>query len=70
MKEKISELRAKNSEELLGMLLNSKKELLNLRFQRVSGELSNTARVRDLKKLVARIKTILRAEQISKKKAA
>ena len=69
MAEKASELRTKTTEQLSDMLLGAKKELLNLRFQRVSGELTNTSRVRELKALVARIKTILRAEQLKKKAA-
>lgn len=50
----------KTVDELKGLLLESKKELFNLRFQKISGELANTSRVRLVRKNVARIKTALR----------
>jgi large subunit ribosomal protein L29 len=56
---KAAELRAKSKDELDSMLLDLKKEQLNLRFQRTTGELENTARVRTVRKTVARIKTLL-----------
>ena len=56
---KASDLRAKSKDELREELANLKKEQFNLRFQRAAGQLENTARVREIRRDVARIKTIL-----------
>ena len=58
---KPEELRGKTVDELNDLLLNSKKELFNLRFQRASGQLENTARIREVRRDVARVKTMLNA---------
>jgi large subunit ribosomal protein L29 len=55
---KISELRSKTFDQLSAILLDLKKEAFNLRFQKVSGELEKTSRVRDIKRAVARVKTL------------
>ena len=52
------EVRLKTDDELKAMLLALKKEAFNLRFQRASGQLENTARMRAVKRDVARVKTI------------
>lgn len=60
------ELKGKSKDQLKDELLNLKKELFNLRFQRVTGELSNNARFSQVRKGIARIKTRLsqmKAEQ-------
>ena len=57
---KIEDARAKNDEELESELMVLKKEQLNLRFQRATGQLENTARVRTVRRDVARIKTVLK----------
>ena len=56
---KPEELRGKTSDELNDLLLGSKKELFNLRFQRASGQLENTARIREVRRDIARVKTML-----------
>ena len=56
---KATELRAKSADELVGMLTDLKKEQFNLRFQRASGQLENTARVRVVRREIARISTVL-----------
>ena len=56
---KIEDVRAKNSDELETELMALKKEQFNLRFQRATGQLENTARVRFIRRGVAQIKTIL-----------
>ena len=56
---KIEDVRAKNNDELETELMALKKEQFNLRFQRATGQLENTARVRSIRRDVARIKTIL-----------
>ena len=58
---KPEELRGKTSDELNDLLLDSKKELFNLRFQRASGQLENTARMREVRRDIARVKTMLNA---------
>jgi large subunit ribosomal protein L29 len=54
-----SELRPKTSDELKTQLADLRKEQFNLRFQRASGQLENTARVRQVRREIARIMTIL-----------
>lgn len=56
---KISELRGKTIDQLKTLLLELKKEAFNLRFQKVSGELEKTSRVREVRRSVARIKTLI-----------
>ena len=58
---KASEVRAKSGDELQGQLLQLKKEQFNLRFQKATGQLENTSRVRTVRRDIARIKTILAA---------
>ncbi len=53
------EIRLKTDDELRTMLLDLKKEAFNLRFQRASGQLENTARMRAVRRDVARIKTVV-----------
>jgi large subunit ribosomal protein L29 len=54
-----SDLRAKTKDELKTDLVGLKKEQFNLRFQKASGQLENTARVRQVRRDIARIKTVL-----------
>ncbi|MEI9983224.1 MAG: 50S ribosomal protein L29 [Aliidongia sp.] len=54
-----SDLRAKSADELKTDLVGLKKEQFNLRFQRASGQLENTARVRQVRRNIARVKTVL-----------
>jgi len=58
---KPEELRGKTMDELNDLLLDSKKELFNLRFQKASGQLENTARIREVRRDIARVKTMLNA---------
>ncbi|MDR6955832.1 large subunit ribosomal protein L29 [Ancylobacter sp. 3268] len=55
---KASDIRTKTVDELSDELLNLKKEQFNLRFQKATGQLENTARVRQIRRDIARIKTI------------
>jgi large subunit ribosomal protein L29 len=59
---KAAELRARTEDQLREQLLQLKKEQFNLRFQRATGQLENTARVREVRRDIARIKTILAAQ--------
>ncbi len=56
------ELRAKTPDELKDALVQLRKEAFNLRFQQASGQLENTARVRQVRREIARAKTILSAK--------
>lgn len=56
---KATELRAKTDDQLKEDLLGLKKEQFNLRFQKASGQLENTARVTAVRREIAVIKTIL-----------
>jgi large subunit ribosomal protein L29 len=56
---KSSDIRAKTADELRQQIDDLAKEAFNLRFQRASGQLENTARVRQVRRDLARIKTIL-----------
>lgn len=54
-----SDVRAKTSDELVDRLRDLKKEQFNLRFQRATGQMENSSRVRVIRRDIARIKTIL-----------
>jgi large subunit ribosomal protein L29 len=54
-----SELRAKTPDQLRDQLVALKKEAFNLRFRQATGQLENTARVREVRREVARIMTVL-----------
>jgi large subunit ribosomal protein L29 len=56
---KAGDLRARSDDELTDEVETLGKEIFNLRFQRASGQLENTARVRQVRRNIARIKTIL-----------
>ncbi|MGY8986636.1 MAG: 50S ribosomal protein L29 [Sphingomonadales bacterium] len=56
---KAQELKAKTTDELETSLLELKKEQFNLRFQQASGQLEHTARVRQVRREIAQIKTFL-----------
>ena len=56
---KISELRGKTVDQLKDQLVNLKKEAFNLRFQKTTGELENTSRIRQVRRDVAKVKTLL-----------
>ncbi|MBP2071974.1 large subunit ribosomal protein L29 [Thermoanaerobacterium butyriciformans] len=63
---KAKEIRELTDEELLQKLSDLKGELFNLRFQLATGQLDNPMRVRDVRKSIARIKTILRERELGK----
>ncbi len=54
------EMRGKTADELKDQLVQLRKEAFNLRFQQASGQLENTARVGEVRREIARAKTILR----------
>ena len=56
---KVSELRDKSPDQLAEELTKLKKEAFNLRFQKATGQLENTARVRFIRRSIARVATVL-----------
>lgn len=56
---KTTELRAKSAEELKGLVLDLKKEQFNLRMQDATGALESKARVKEVRKTIARAKTLI-----------
>ncbi|MFP4002329.1 MAG: 50S ribosomal protein L29 [Alphaproteobacteria bacterium] len=60
---KPDDLRDMSQDQLTDELVKLKREQFNLRFQAASGQLENTARVRQVRRDVARVKTILRQKQ-------
>ena len=59
----VEDLRNKNVEELNQELVSAKKELFNLRFQNATNQLTNTARIREVRRNIARIKTMISANE-------
>ena len=55
----VKELRGKSVEELNHELVAAKKELFNLRFQNATNQLDNTSRIKEVRKNIARIQTLI-----------
>lgn len=62
----VQDMRNTETQELLNKVEEYKKELFGLRFQQATGQLENTARMRTVKKNIARIKTIIRERELNK----
>jgi large subunit ribosomal protein L29 len=60
---KLSEIRDLTPDQLRDELIKLKREQFNLRFQKATGQLANTSRVRDVRRTIAKIKTIEREKQ-------
>ena len=63
---KASEIRDMTAAELENKLVDLKKELFALRFQHTVNQLENPARLKDVKKDIARVKTIIRENELKK----
>jgi large subunit ribosomal protein L29 len=63
---KAGELKDLTAEELLKKKKDLKEEMFNLRFQHSTGQLDNTARLKQVRKDIARIETVLRLKALSK----
>lgn len=66
---KAKELRELSSEELLSKLDEFKGELFSLRFQLATGQLENTARIKFVKKDIAKVKTVLAERKLQQARA-
>lgn len=60
---KTEEIRVKTESELMDMVVKLKQELMNLRFQKVNGQLASTTRFKTSRREVARIKTVMAEKQ-------
>ena len=65
---KIDKVRNMSQAELASEELKLKKELFNLRFQHVTGQLENPLRMREVKRDIARVKTALREKELASEK--
>ena len=65
----LKKMREMTEVELNAELDNMKKELFNLRFQHVTGQLENPVKMREVKREIARVKTILREKELAKAEA-
>ena len=63
-----SEIRDLTSEEIKQKLVDWKQELFNLRFQAATGQLDNPMRIRDVKRSIARAKTVLRERELGRER--
>lgn len=63
--QRLSDLKVMSADQLQDELLKLKKEQFNLRFQRATGQLENTARVTQVRKDIARIKTLQRSKTVT-----
>jgi large subunit ribosomal protein L29 len=66
-KMKTADIRAMSPDQMDDAVLNLKKERFNLRFQRATGQLENTSRMREARRDIARIKTIAALARAKKK---
>jgi large subunit ribosomal protein L29 len=66
---KAGDVRAMTPDQLSDELLKLKKEQFNLRFQRATGQLENTSRVRQVRRDIARVQTIARQKRTSASKS-
>ncbi|MGI6324807.1 MAG: 50S ribosomal protein L29 [Bacilli bacterium] len=62
---KVNEIRELTTEEIIKKIEETKQELFNLRFQQAAGSLEKPSRIRELRKQVARMKTIIREREIA-----
>ena len=63
---KIDDIRAMSDDQMEDAVLNLKKERFNLRFQRATGQLENTSRLKEARRDIARIKTIAAQKRAKK----
>ena len=61
----INEIRELSTQEMVEKEKEFKKELFNLRFQLATGQLENTARLKQVRKSIARIKTVIREQELA-----
>ncbi len=62
---KLSEIRQLSDQELANKLSDARQELMNLRFQVISGQLSDTSRIKITRREIARFETVLRERELA-----
>ena len=62
---KVAEIRKMSVSQIEEEILNSRHEMLNLRFQTITGQLTDTSRIRIIRRNIARMETILREKQLA-----
>ena len=62
---KVNEIRNLTTEEINAKIKETKEELFNLRLQQATGDLEKPSRIRELRHLVARLKTVLRERELN-----
>lgn len=65
---KVKQIRDLSDDELMQKIKDLKGELFNLRFQAATGQLDNPMRIREVRKTIARIKTVLTERQLERRK--
>ena len=65
--QRLSDLKAMTPDQLQDELMSLKKEQFNLRFQRATGQLENTARVREVRRDIGRVRTLQRQKPAAAK---
>ena len=68
--QRLSDLRVMSADQLQEELVKLKKEQFNLRFQRATGQLENVSRVREVRRDIARVKTLQRSKLAAQAKGA
>ena len=63
---KVQDIRSIETKDLLVKVEEFKKELFSLRFQQATGRLENTARIKEVRKSIAKIKTVIRERELEK----
>ena len=63
---KVQDIRSIETKDLLVKVEEFKKELFSLRFQQETGQLENTARIKEVRKSIAKIKTVIRERELEK----
>jgi large subunit ribosomal protein L29 len=66
---KVEDIKRMSDDEMDAEVLKLKKERFNLRFQRATGQLENTSRIREARRDIARVKTIARQKRAAQNKA-
>ncbi len=61
---KVNEIRNLTTDEIVKKIEETKEELFNLRFQQATGNLEKPSRIKELRKLIARLKTVLREREL------
>ena len=64
---KVNEIRNLTTEEINNKIKETKEELFNLRFQQATGNLDKPSKIKELRHLVARLKTVLRERELNEK---